>query len=81
MEIFFEQKVLTIKIAIALQSIITLTKLNTSNSNITSIAANSKAVTITRNIHLQELMISQNCFGVAIGCYNDCLNIIKTVHC
>ena len=53
-----------IKIAVALQSIVTLTKLNISNNNITCTAANAIAVAITHNTHLQEFIISGNGLGV-----------------
>ena len=56
-----------IKIAVALQSIVTLTKLNISNNNITSTAANAIAVAITHNTHLQEFIISGNYLGGVLG--------------
>ena len=49
-----------VTIAKALQSVVTLTKLNISNCNITCTAVNAIAVAITCNTHLQEFVISGN---------------------
>ena len=54
------------KIAVALESVVTLTKLNMSNNNITFTAANAIAVAITRNTHLQEFIISGNCLELLV---------------
>ena len=53
-----------IKIAVALQGIVTLIKLNISNNNITCTAANAIAVAITQNTYLQEFIISGSCLNV-----------------
>ena len=50
----------TINIAVALQSIVMLTKLCIRNNNMTYQAANNIAVVITHNVHLQDLDIGGN---------------------
>ena len=52
----------TMKIAKALQGIDTLTKININDNNITFEAANDIAVTISKNIHLQEFDLGRNDF-------------------